>query len=57
MKKLRYYLISKLFTKEEKVLVSTCISDTYYALNNYSENMGETHEEFIMKLHTLKTKL
>jgi len=54
MKKVRYFFISLLLNKKEKSAIVASINNTYYALNNYSNGMGESHREFVDELGKLK---
>lgn len=54
MKRVRYFFISLLLNKKEKSVIVASIKDTHYALNNYSNGMGESHQEFVDELSKLK---
>ncbi len=54
MKKVRYFFISLLLSKKEKTVIVASINNTYYALNNYCNGVGESHQEFVDELGKLK---
>lgn len=52
---LRLWLISRLLTEKERILIKTCLnSNKEYAINTYAEAMGETYQEFICELIKLR---
>ncbi len=55
--KIRYYLIGLLLNRRERITISATICDSYYMLNTYTDNMGESHKEFVYDLLKIKDNL